>query len=293
MSKIDLTNYVVLYRTNAQSRALEETFLRYNVPYHIVGGIKFYERREIKDLIAYVRALTNPQDWVSLERISNVPARALGKTSWLKIEQWCRENSVSYLDAQVPLRSQQQTALKQFQTIMQQLTKSVATATPSQLLEKIVKLTKFADQFDTKTTDGEYRLENIAELGSVTKKFDHLTGLEGMNAFLEQVSLMSDQDELDEKLNAVNLMTIHAAKGLEFSTVFIVGMEEGLFPHARSLFEPRELEEERRLCYVAITRAKERAYIVYTAQRTVYGNTQISAPSRFIKDLPKTIIHEV
>lgn len=295
LPSLDLTKYVILYRTNAQSRALEEAFLRYNVPYRIVGGIKFYERREIKDLIAYVRVLANPNDWVSLERISNVPARALGKTTWLKIEQYCREHHLSYLTVKHPpviSRTLQQQAFQSFQSIMKKLDATVSTATPSELLSQIVQATKFTEQFDDHTPEGQYRLENIAELKSVTKKFDHLTGVDGISAFLEQVSLMSDQDELDEKLNAVNLMTIHAAKGLEFNTVFIVGMEEGLFPHARTLFEPRELEEERRLCYVALTRAKEQAYILYTAQRTVYGNTQISAPSRFIKDLPKTVVHE-
>ncbi|MFA5995876.1 MAG: UvrD-helicase domain-containing protein [Patescibacteria group bacterium] len=291
---MDLSKYVILYRTNAQSRALEETFLKYNVPYRIVGGLKFYERKEIKDLIAYARALINPTDWVSLERICNVPTRSLGKTSWLKIEQYCREQKINYLSVnEIPLRPAAQQAFLAFQASMQALTKLLPKSTPSELMHHIATKTGYAQQFDEHSEEGRYRLENIAELKSVTKKYDHLTGADGISAFLEQVSLLSDQDDVDERANAVQMMTVHAAKGLEFNTVFITGMEEGLFPHSRSLFEPNEMEEERRLCYVALTRAKERAYFIYATQRTVYGETKITAPARFLKDLPKHVVtHE-
>ncbi len=293
---IDLRKFVILYRTNAQSRALEEAFLRYNVPYRIIGGIKFYERREIKDLIAYLRSIVNPADWVSVERIVNVPARSLGANSWKKIEAQCRSLGVTYLDLptdQLPqLRPQQHDAFLKFQALMKSLNQKIEKLTPSEALELVVKLTNFKDQYNTKLPEDDSRLENIEELKSVTKKFDNKIGSEGILAFLEDVTLVSDQDDVDEFSNAVNMMTIHAAKGLEFDTVFIAGMEEGLFPHARSLFQPSEMEEERRLCYVALTRAKRKAYFIYAAQRTVYGSTQITAPSRFLKDIPKEFVDQ-
>lgn len=291
---IDLSRFVILYRTNAQSRALEETFLKYNVPYRLIGGIKFYERREIKDMIAYARVVLNPLDWVSLERIVNVPARSLGRNSWLKIEAASREADVSFVDlneSQMPtMRKPQHDAFMSFQSIMQKLVKAKDKATPSELLEMIAKKTGYLDQFDDRLNEDRRRIENVEELKSVTKKFDAMPGQDGLTAFLEEVALISDHDQVDENTAAVTMMTVHAAKGLEFDTVFVTGMEEGLFPHSRSLFQPAEMEEERRLCYVAITRAKKQAYLIYAAQRTVFGNTQISAPSRFLNDIPKKLV---
>lgn len=291
---VDLTRYVILYRTNAQSRALEEAFLKYNVPYRIIGGIKFYERREVKDLIAYMRVVANPADWVSLDRIVNVPARSLGANSWKKIEQACRavqKNFLEVLPEELPtLRQQQHDAFIGFQKMMLDIHTKIATLSPSDSLDLITKLTHYKDQFNPKLSEDMSRLENIDELKSVTKKFDKFVGAEGVMAFLEDVTLVSDQDDIDERSNAVNMMTIHAAKGLEFDTIFITGMEEGLFPHSRSLFQPTEMEEERRLCYVALTRAKRKAYFIYAAQRTVYGTTQIHAPSRFLHDIPKELV---
>lgn len=290
----DLSKYVILYRTNAQSRALEEAFLKYNVPYRIIGGLKFYERKEIKDLIAYLRSVVNPADWVSVERIVNTPARSLGANTWKKIEATCRELNVTYLELapeQYPtMRAQQTEAFTKFQAMMQSLNQKIQTITPSEAVDLIVKLTHYRDQFNPKLPEDVSRLENIEELKSVTKKFDNKPGPEGILAFLEDVTLVSDQDDVDERSNAVNMMTVHAAKGLEFDTVFICGMEEGLFPHSRSLFQPSEMEEERRLCYVALTRAKRKAYFIYAAQRTVYGATQINAPSRFLKDIPEEYV---
>lgn len=292
----DLSNYVILYRTNAQSRALEESFLKYNVPYRIIGGLKFYERKEIKDLIAYLRSIVNPADWVSVERIVNTPARSLGANTWKKIEATCREVGVTYLDLlpeQYPtMRPQQLEAFTKFQTMMKSLNKKIETITPSEAVDLVVKSTHFKDQYNTKLPEDVSRLENIEELKSVTKKFDNQVGAAGILAFLEDVTLVSDQDDVDERSNAVNMMTVHASKGLEFDTVFICGMEEGLFPHSRSLFQPSEMEEERRLCYVALTRAKRKAYFIYAAQRTVYGSTQINAPSRFLKDLPDEMVEQ-
>ena len=173
---------------------------------------------------------------------------------------------------------------------MQRLAKVQDKSTPSELLDLIAKKTGYIDQFDERLSEDRKRIENVEELKSVTKKFDSMPGQDGLAAFLEEVALISDQDEIDEHTAAVTMMTVHAAKGLEFDTVFVTGMEEGLFPHSRSLFQPSEMEEERRLCYVAITRAKRKAYLMYAAQRTVFGNTQISAPSRFLNDIPKNLV---
>ncbi len=173
---------------------------------------------------------------------------------------------------------------------MKELKKKITKLSPSEILTLVAKKTGYQDLYNPKIDEDRRRLENIDELKSVTKKFDNKTGKKGLAAFLEEVTLITDQDEIDETTNAVTMMTVHAAKGLEFDTVFITGMEEGLFPHSRSLFEPLEMEEERRLCYVAITRARKKAYIIHAAQRTVYGNTQISAPSRFINDIPKPLV---
>lgn len=296
LKTIDLTHYVILYRTNAQSRALEEVFLKYHVPYHIVGGLKFYERKEIKDLIAYVRAVANPLDWVSLERIINVPARGLGVTTWNKIEGVCRDRTTSILEITAtelpPLRPQAAESFVHFQAVLRKLHQAAEKLSASEVIDLIVKQTHFKDQFNAKLPEDISRLENIDELKTVTKSYDHVIGHDGLLAFLEEITLASDQDQLDETSNAVNMMTIHAAKGLEFDTVFIGGMEEGLFPHARSLFQPSEMEEERRLCYVALTRAKRRAYFIYAEQRTVFGHTQITAPSRFLKDIPKELLDQ-
>lgn len=289
----DLTRYVVLYRTNAQSRALEEMFIKYRVPYKIIGGFKFYERKEIKDFIAYLRVVANPNDWVSLERIINVPARGIGQNSWHKIEGACRDHSVSMLEVtaeQLPvLRATSREAFVRFQKLLQDIVIKSAQLTPSEIVELVLRRTGYKEQFNTKLPEDMSRLENIEELKSVTKGYDNKIGSEGLHAFLEEITLVSDQDDVDDSNNAVNLMTIHAAKGLEFDTVFICGMEDGLFPHSRSLFQPAEMEEERRLCYVALTRAKRRAYFIYAEQRTVYGSTQITAPSRFLNDLPKEL----
>lgn len=290
----DLTRYVILYRTNAQSRALEESFLKYHVPYKIVGGLKFYERKEIKDLIAYIKVVANPLDWVSLDRIVNVPARGLGINTWHKIEGVCRDLNKNILEVTIAelglTRPQQLEAITRFQTLLKKLHQAAETISPSEIVDLIIKQTHIKDQYNAKLPEDMSRLENIDELKSVTKSYDHLLGHDGLLNFLEEITLASDQDDIEERNNTVNMMTIHAAKGLEFEHVFICGMEEGLFPHARSLFQPSEMEEERRLCYVALTRAKQRAYFIYAAQRTVYGRTQITAPSRFLKDIPKELV---
>lgn len=296
LRQTNLSDYVILYRTNAQSRALEESFLKYGVPYRIIGGIKFYERKEIKDMLCYMRLLINPNDWVSLERVVNEPTRGLGHASFIKIEKQCREknkNILNITEKELPqLTPRTLNSFLTFQKTLKSLHQVLKKSTATQMLDLILDKTGYKKALEQDKEFGEIRLENILEIKTVTKKFDHLKGEEGLNRFLEEVSLVSDQDEIDENLPAVNLMTIHAAKGLEFPKVFIAGAEEGLFPHSRSLFEPEELEEERRLCYVAITRAKQKVYMIYAAQRQIYGSSQVNAPSRFIDDLPKAAIEK-
>lgn len=296
LKNTDLSQFVILYRTNAQSRALEEIFLKYSVPYRIIGGIKFYERKEIKDLIAYLRVLINPNDWVSVERIVNEPPRGLGRVSFLKIEKTCRhlnKNFCQIKNTELPeLMPKAKAAFLNFQKIIQELIKKLEKSNTTQIVDLLIDKTGYRKNLELDTEQGESRLENIQEIKTVTNKYNRTIGEAGINAFLEEVSLVSDQDEIDERIKAVNLMTIHAAKGLEFANVFITGAEEGLFPHSRSLYDPEELEEERRLCYVAITRAKQKLYIIYASQRQIYGTTQINSPSRFIADLPKEVVDQ-
>lgn len=286
--------FAVLYRTNAQSRALEEMCLKFGVPYQLVGGIQFYERREIKDMLAYVKIIFNPLDWVSLERIVNAPPRGIGDRSWFKIEQFCREHGLNWIEAakrDIPgIKTATLEAYKRFALELEQVTAELPQLNPTEVLDTIISRTGYKTFILDGTPGGESRWENIQELRTVTQKFKRLLGTEGLQAFLEDVSLVQDVDKLDEDAKALTLMTIHSAKGLEFPVVFCAGMEEGVFPHARSLMQPHELEEERRLCYVAITRAKEQVYLVHAMQRTRYGNTQLNTPSRFLNDIPEHLV---
>lgn len=289
----DFSQFVVLYRTNAQSRAIEEAFLRYNIPYQLIGGVRFYERKEIRDVLAYFRSLLNPADWVSLERIANVPGRGMGNRTWFLIEQFARERNFSVIDAaQHAIPGIQNARLKsfyQFAQLMNDLRTQMVDLNPTELLDLVLKETGYKEYImnESETRDkGEARWENIQELKTVTQKFRHLRGEEGLQTFLEDITLVSDQDDVNDSDNAVKLMTIHAAKGLEFPIVFVVGMEEGLFPHSRSLVDPKEMEEERRLCYVALTRAITKIYLVFAAKRMRYGNLQVNPPSRFLDEIP-------
>lgn len=292
--RMNFSRFVVLYRTNAQSRALEETFLKYNIPYRLIGGIRFYERKEIRDCIAYLRVLLNPADWVSMERIVNVPPRGIGARTWFKVEQFAHQRNMTLLDmAQQDVPDVQMGRLApvtQFAKIVEHARGQMPTCTPTQLLDLILKESGYKEMLLDGSSEGEARWENIQELRTVTEKFKFMRGEEGLLAFLEDIALVTDQDRVDESENRVTLMTIHAAKGLEFPVVFITGMEEGLFPHARSLLDPTQMEEERRLCYVALTRAIERVYCLFTSQRMRYGNIQVNPPSRFLDELPKELI---
>ena len=300
--QISLKDCAVMYRVNAQSRALEETFLRYGVPYKLVGGTRFYQRREVKDIIAYLRVIHNHQDSVSLVRIINVPVRGIGQRTLSHLQDWAKAHDISLFEAlkqvsqnvitgerkqSLPPRIIQ--ALAGFAAVMAGLIAQSRELSLSGLLDKIWEHTGYRKYILDKE-DGEDRWENVMELKSVASEYDELDPEEALAAFLEKVSLVSDIDELDEKPDAVTLITLHQAKGLEFPAVFIVGMEEGILPHRRSFDDPEEMEEERRLCYVGITRAKKRLYLLRSYRRSLFGGSTANPPSRFLQDISPHLI---
>jgi DNA helicase-2/ATP-dependent DNA helicase PcrA len=300
--QISLKDSAVMYRVNAQSRALEETFLRYGLPYKLVGGTRFYQRQEVKDIIAYLRVIHNPQDNVSLTRIINVPGRGIGQKTVSMLQSWAKGHSVSLYDAlkqicdnviageakqSLPPRTVQ--ALAGFAALISNLTTRSGELTLSGLMDEILDHTRYKEYILDKE-DGEERWENITELRNVASEYDELSPEEALTAFLEKVSLVSDIDELDEKADAVTLITLHQAKGLEFPAVFIVGLEEGILPHRKSLDDPEEMEEERRLCYVGITRAKKRLYLLRSYRRSLFGGSTANPPSRFLQDISPRLI---
>jgi len=293
--QISLKDCAVMYRVNAQSRALEETFLRYGVPYRLVGGTHFYQRREVKDIIAYLRLIHNPQDNVSLVRIINVPVRGIGQRTLSQLQSWAKAHDSSLFEASkqvanekiLPQRIAQ--ALAGFDAVMTEFIAQSRELSLSGLLDKILEHTRYREYLLSKE-DGEDRWENVMELKNVASEYDELDPEEALAAFLEKVSLVSDIDELDEKADAVTLITLHQAKGLEFPAVFIVGLEEGILPHRKSFDDPGEMEEERRLCYVGITRAKERLYLLRSYRRSLFGGSTANPPSRFLHDIAPHLI---
>lgn len=287
----------VFYRTNSQSRVLEEAMFRAGVPYRVIGGTRFYDRKEIKDALAYVRAVVNPADEVSVKRVLNVPKRGIGATSVGRIESWCRLRGVPFIDGlrrvdDVGLSGRAPRAVSGFVELLDDLADAVERG-PAALLEEALERSGYsAELVDEHSVEADGRLENLAELVGTARAYDTV------EEFLEQVSLVADTDQLpdtvvDADSSQVLLMTLHAAKGLEFPVVFLVGMEDGVFPHLRSLGEPRELEEERRLAYVGITRARERLYLTNAWARTLWGSTQYNPPSRFIEEIPEDLVVRV
>ncbi len=296
------SEFAVLYRTNAQSRMIEEMFLRHSVQYRIVGGLKFYQRKEIKDMIAYVRFLENPRDMLALERIINEPKRGLGDATLARWINFARSTDIDFLEAAYlltpegsDLREGKIKGIKEFADIFLKL-RAEMDVRPDllfpELLDKISRQSGYLDSLDDGTPEGETRQENVRELLSVAKKFDKMPLSEALHRFLEEVALSSDTDEINRGSDAVHVMTLHSAKGLEFPVVFILGLEEGIFPHSRAQISPAELEEERRLMYVGLTRAKEKIYLLYTEQRTIFGSTQVNPPSRFIGEIPLHLVEE-
>lgn len=289
-SRAALAAFVVLYRTNAQSRALEEACLRAGLPYQLVGAIRFYERREVKDVLAYLRLVLNPADGVSFERAILSSPRGVGLGSVEQVVRLAQEKKISLLKAaaasELALAPPRQEALARFVQLIRRLNRELGGLTVAELIDAVTAGSGLAEHLRDGTAQGEARLQNIEELKTVSESRAAGTGKAALERFLTDVSLWQDQDAFDEEKGGVTLMTVHAAKGLEFDTVFIVGMEEGLFPHASSLDDPRQLEEERRLAYVAITRARTRATLVYAASRRLFGSVAPGLPSRFLSELP-------
>jgi DNA helicase-2/ATP-dependent DNA helicase PcrA len=296
-----LKDCAVMYRVNAQSRALEETFLRYGVPYKLIGGTRFYQRREVKDIIAYLKLIHNPQDNVSLTRIINVPARGIGPRTLSQLQSWAKAHDTSLFEALKQVSHPDSVGTKQalsprivqalagFDALISELTAQSNELSLSDLVNEILKHTRYREYILDKE-GGEEKWENIMELRSVASEYDELDPEGALVAFLEKVSLVSDIDEMDEKADAVTLITLHQAKGLEFPAVFIVGLEEGILPHRKSFDDPEQMEEERRLCYVGITRAKKRLYLLRSYRRSLFGGSTANPPSRFLQDISPHLI---
>ncbi len=291
------SDFAVLYRTNAQSRALEEVFMRSGIPYRMVGGVKFYERKEIKDILAYLRVVLNPNDSVSLGRVVNVPKRGIGDASYGKVVEYANGCGLSIFEVlknagQVPgLSTRSARTMAEFAAMLAKFIELKETLHVTSLVEEILAKTSYLEELRTeRTPEAESRLENLKEFLSVTKEYDQTSEDKTLEGFLAEVSLVSDIDTLPEGEDAVIMMTMHSAKGLEFPVVFIAGMEEGIFPHNRAILENHEMEEERRLCYVAITRAENKLYMTNASRRTLFGNTLYNNPSRFIEEIPEELV---
>jgi len=291
--KLRLSDFAVLYRTNAQSRSLEESFLQYNIPYQVVGGTRFYDRREVKDILAYMRVIFQPNDLVSLTRILNVPTRGVGAKSAAAIIDYLDKyeaDTISTLaePSKIPgLKGKALVEIKKLGDIMDSL-RDYQNLSIYELMESLIKRIDYIDYLNDGTISAEDRVENVQELLGVAKVYQDMD----LETFLTEVALVSDIDSLDSLKETVSMMTLHASKGLEFEVVFMVGMEESIFPHSRTFFEPEELEEERRLCYVGMTRAKQQLYLLHASSRMLYGNTQHNVPSRFISDIPTEMVDQ-
>ncbi|PLS80985.1 ATP-dependent DNA helicase PcrA, partial [Candidatus Saccharibacteria bacterium] len=280
-------DYAVLYRTNAQSRSIEDAFIRYGIPYRMVGGQRFYDRKEIKDVIAYLRLLYQPADRASFNRIVNVPTRGLGPTSVNRFLAWQSAFGMNISDALLQvdlcpdLQPRARKSLLELGDSLRSLRLQVDKNALPELIDLVIRRSGYLKFLDDGSLQAAERVENVKELISVAREYTDL----GLAGFLEEVSLISDLDGVDESADAVTLMTLHAAKGLEFPVVFMVGMEESIFPHSRALFDASEMEEERRLCYVGMTRAREELHMLSAASRLLYGMTQHNPPSRFLSDI--------
>lgn len=279
------SDMAVLYRTNAQSRIIEEVLLRHKMPYRIVGGLRFYERKEVKDAVAYLRLVANPADIVSFERVINTPPRGLGEKSVQAILVNMPSAMTAPNQSQMTLSGRASASFIQFRELINSAREQYQTnGDVIELFDYLMRESGYLQALDDKSPEGIARIENVAELKSV------LSAVQDLDSFLENVSLVSDIDEYRDDVSALTLMTVHSAKGLEFPVVFICGMEEGIFPHSRSSLDPAELEEERRLCYVGMTRAMNRLYVLYAGERRLYGTLQANAPSRFVTDLPENLV---
>ena len=294
-SQVDLRvrsydEYAVLYRTNAQSRAIEDAFIRYGIPYRLVGGTRFYDRKEIKDLIAYLRLLYQPSDRASFLRIANTPTRGLGPTSVEKFLAWRDSTSMSIIAALEAadlcnvVTPKARKALSELGDMLARLHEHIEEMELSELIDTVIKRTNYLNYLDDGTPQAEDRQANVRELVSDAQE---RVGLD-LGGYLEEVALISDLDTVERGDQAVTLMTLHAAKGLEFPVVFMIGMEESIFPHSRALYDASEMEEERRLCYVGMTRAREELYLITSSSRLIFGQRMYNPPSRFLGEIEAT-----
>ena len=293
----------ILYRTNAQSRVIEEMFMRSGIPYSMVGGLKFYDRKEIKDILAYLRVIYNPMDTVSLMRIINVPKRGIGASSLNRLTAYADENGLSLFDVisnpealdDIPgLTTRTKNPLERFSAFLFRFMGSQAEMKLDDLIENVLDESGYMDELkaDSKP-ENESRIENLREFIGVARDFEKSEESSDLETFLSQLSLVSDIDNAEMDEDRVTLMTLHSAKGLEFPVVFMIGMEEGLFPHSRTLMNEEEIEEERRTCYVGITRAQRKLYLTNARQRTIYGRTNAFPPSRFLREIPEEYIERL
>ncbi len=311
-----LRDCAIMYRTNAQSRVIEDAFVRHGLPYKLVGATRFYERREIKDALAYLRLIHNPYDDVSFKRILNVPPRGIGDRTERALEAWAARKSVPlYTALQLlqdaaekrdsarakqdeptdamnlvsPFDTRSSRVLLALLTLLDQWIAARRDSSVLELVDRVLADSGYDDYIRDGTDEGQDRWENIQELRTVAREYSDLPADTALTRFLEDVALVSDVDNLRDEVDAATLLTLHMAKGLEFGGVFIAGLEEGVLPHSRSMGEPEEMEEERRLCYVGMTRAKERLYLVHTFRRTRFGTQELSQPSRFLRDIPSRL----
>jgi len=282
----------VFYRTNAQSRVVEEQFMRSGIPYKVIGGTRFYDRREVKDAVAYLRAVVNPIDEVSIKRVLNVPKRGVGDSSIAKLDAYARRESIGFMDAlrahaAAGVSGRAAGGIREFCDLLDALAGEVEKG-PAAVLEKALDQSGYRGELENeRTIESEGRLENLSELIGTARDY------ETIDEFLEQVSLVADTDQIDDDESSAVLMTLHAAKGLEYPVVFMVGMEDGIFPSQRSMSEPDQLEEERRIAYVGITRARERLFLSSATSRMLHGTTQYNPPSRFLDEIPEILVDEV
>lgn len=290
----------ILIRTNAQSRVLEEKLMRYAIPYTMVGGTKFYDRKEIKDVLAYLRLLYNPEDSLSLTRIINVPKRNIGATTMEHVAAYAEGEGISLFEAlsspdAIPVTKRAQTSLENFAAMIFDLLNEIDGLDVLSLIEKVIKDTGYGDMLDKEAEhdpQGVSRKENVGEFLSVAKDYMDSNPDGNLQDFLENVALVSDVDDFESSESKVTLMTLHAAKGLEFPVVFLAGLDEGLFPHSRTLMDPEQIEEERRLAYVGITRAERQLYVTNAVTRTMYGRISAYMPSRFLGEIPPELVEE-
>lgn len=285
-------DYGILYRTNAQSRVLEEALLTMRVPHLLVGGQRFYDRKEIKDMLAYLRVVLNPLDEASLKRVINVPTRGLGSGALSHLESWAAERGLTWWDAmreqtvQAQLQKKALFGLRQFLAVIEEGRDLIGQNTVTAILKHVMNRSGYVDELKAERTEEAIaRLENLQELVSVTQEYDATAEEPSLAGFLENVALIADVDQLQETGDAVTLMTLHSSKGLEFPVVFLVGLEEGVFPHSRSNGDEEQLGEERRLCYVGMTRARQELHLLYSRRRSLYGNPSYNRKSRFLDDI--------